>query len=861
MSLFTPDTNHILVGLGGSGGRILNAFKMRMWEEIPDSQQRANIPVSILYIDSSDERIPPFGMPNPEMQVMGQDASFSYKEFFNLSKVDLNHILNNIDCYPRLREIAGDVEMLQRSAPTGRGVTAQMRRVGRLLFAANAREYVDKLVQANAECVSLSCREHSHIHIVTSTGGGLGSGALIDAIAQARKTFPDATISVYALVPEKFLPNPGIDSGRYYPNGYAALQELNAFQTGRFNPHDVTDSGLLDLYNPCLKGVANSITLFSNVDELGNVVDSLRELPKIVADHLFTRIFLMDPHAETRDGVEVAYDFDKMGDYALEFDEAGVPDFKGNVPPARTKKISAFNVKRVRYPRQKMLRRLSYAVGISILNHLKDHNGQEGCGFDAPNILLEDMVAARTGIPSLPAYWQQKADMAADAVRKEANPLLRLQSALDHHFNHGFMDEGAAGFYASLEPSSPIMAKEIVGNIESELFSRWKKGDASLVEVAKASELLTQEIKSIRTDLEGKHTQWTRDTNRLKNELDDNLRAFNGLSFLHRLTGKPSQIFNKHQEMLADYYTLQTQLASLGFTRRLALSVETEIQHLHFHLLDCMRHLSSTIEQLNTTLAQLRKSDRHVSDLCDENLLETAKQSILSDRQSIDKLAFALKRNLIPGMTPPDFSALAYHLDYSTLSTLFDQRLAPLVADHPLARKVASTPLLSRLREILVSEEEIDEFAYNLAKQCATLLRLDSNELHRHLKNNEGCYSPDNPSSFDRRFAFISLPEDDEETDRNFSDKLRGALWKHFTSANGKMMVVWCKIPNDEELTVTTLRNLFPMRAIEDLKACKTAYERALHTGDPATDRRNAILLHTEGDGSSIPDLFPTSDE
>ena len=29
-------TNHILVGLGGTGGKILKAFKMRMFEEFPE---------------------------------------------------------------------------------------------------------------------------------------------------------------------------------------------------------------------------------------------------------------------------------------------------------------------------------------------------------------------------------------------------------------------------------------------------------------------------------------------------------------------------------------------------------------------------------------------------------------------------------------------------------------------------------------------------------------------------------------------------------------------------------------------------------------------------------------------------------
>lgn len=46
----TLKTNHILIGLGGTGGKILRAFKMRMFEEFPNKEEREKQPVSILYV-------------------------------------------------------------------------------------------------------------------------------------------------------------------------------------------------------------------------------------------------------------------------------------------------------------------------------------------------------------------------------------------------------------------------------------------------------------------------------------------------------------------------------------------------------------------------------------------------------------------------------------------------------------------------------------------------------------------------------------------------------------------------------------------------------------------------------------------
>ena len=95
--------NHILVGLGGTGGKILRAFKMRMFEEFPTAEERSKLPVALLYVDSTDEMMPKDGRPRPDFRVMGQDASFTNNEFLNIKAVDVEHLLNHIDNYPSVK--------------------------------------------------------------------------------------------------------------------------------------------------------------------------------------------------------------------------------------------------------------------------------------------------------------------------------------------------------------------------------------------------------------------------------------------------------------------------------------------------------------------------------------------------------------------------------------------------------------------------------------------------------------------------------------------------------------------------------------------------------------------------------------
>ena len=58
-------SNHILIGLGGTGGRILRAFKMRMFEEFPDAETRDSQSVALLYVDSTDDLMPWTDAPAP----------------------------------------------------------------------------------------------------------------------------------------------------------------------------------------------------------------------------------------------------------------------------------------------------------------------------------------------------------------------------------------------------------------------------------------------------------------------------------------------------------------------------------------------------------------------------------------------------------------------------------------------------------------------------------------------------------------------------------------------------------------------------------------------------------------------------
>ena len=94
--------NHILVGIGGTGGKVLKAIRKRLYQEFPNDEERDNLSIGFVYVDSTREMMTPG---DPSFRVMGKDASFTESEFVDIKSVDLKQILDNVSNYPGLKGI------------------------------------------------------------------------------------------------------------------------------------------------------------------------------------------------------------------------------------------------------------------------------------------------------------------------------------------------------------------------------------------------------------------------------------------------------------------------------------------------------------------------------------------------------------------------------------------------------------------------------------------------------------------------------------------------------------------------------------------------------------------------------------
>lgn len=890
------NSNHILVGLGGTGGKILRAFKMRMFEEFPTQDERRKQPVSLLYVDSTDEMMPKDGKARPDFRVMGQDASFTNNEFLNIKAVDVEHILDHIGNYPSVKGIVNNVTAVKSAIGSLGQAAGQKRRAGRLLFAANAVGYVNSLRDAYARCEQISGNSsYTTIHIFAGLCGGTGSGSVIDVITQSRKAFPNAKILAYVMIPEMNLPKSDMDQGRYYQNGYAAMNELNALQAGRWNPQDVTGQGEIKLYNDRIKGVADGLTVYSNVNENGVTINSLTELPKIVSDYIFARIFFINDEDQVNGDLIRAYNFENMDEFALEFDETANPGSDGRIPVARTKKINSFGIKRVMYPELRILKHITYRVGENILYQFKYNNWRENQGFvneernkdyrkdylnddnlskwmlDDLHLTLEKKILeSDTDYPSFNDYWHDKAIGYAEEAKKADCPLNELDNIMNEFYAQHFREEGVEAFYRGKEKAIPEMAREIRHKVEMELFEKWKVGDVSIVELQKVSKLLLEKLNDIRTELEKKASDEKETYSACDEDRGANVEEWSGLGILQRMVNKGARLYADHQTILTDYYVSKTMLVAWEFAKKLAAKVLVELGKMDSDISSFGQKINDAIDETERLVTAQRKVNKGLEDMkgaiievSEDEAMSEFEVEIITDKTGMPELSRQLRDSILPKEDFINFGNLANSISVDDIKDAFDIRLSQMVKEKhdqkaESDKKVLGLNILTQLQQKLKTDDDIKAFASKIVNQSGVYLKLNNDQIQLHLRNNEGHLSPTNPASINKKAILVSIPSpDDNEGLKRFADKLEDAFKNSFNQSTARTTItVNRKSPRKDELSIITVSYCFPMRAIDWMQPYKVRYEQFLNSGNASTDMANAILLHSEGDGKQFPSLF-----
>lgn len=905
--------NHILIGIGGTGYKVLRDFRKRMWAEEPDIKKRNQMPVKFLYIDSDEDSTPAKLAGNPDLRVNGQDTAITPDEYLGIKNVNLDAVFANLPGFPRLRHVVGNGEFIRSCMGEVGKAAGQKRRAGRILFAQNAGEYVNKvrnMIQNLSSTVGNS--NDVNIYVFAGLAGGTGSGSIVDAVSlilsDKALASSNVNLEVIAMIPEK-LPPTGADAGRYHANGYAALSELSALNAGVFLPADVlSGQEHITLSHPG-DNKQFGLTVYTNQNRKGAVVDSFTVMPQLVADMMYFRIFT--PETESTKMLSRYFRCENRPDYLVEYKTNTRPGKP--VERARTKAVGSFGIKRVRYPDEKLIAVASEYIARDVLKMALYLNFDADAGFvneprkenkdyneylKRENLKNWKLSAADLSLstpilkpvdgktpPSIDEYWESVSiDYDFDSAKQMGQPLQILEQYFEDRYKGEqpqdyFREEKGVEDYFRAKASEQVVADSasaIVNNIAENLFSQWQQGVYSAYDVRQISERILAMLQDKNKNMDADAIALEDEIERTNQTLGDIFDDYENTGFIsHLINKKRANLFVEYSKELAKKYAAKTRLASLqNFQRRLIPKLVQQFSNLQTDIQEFLGRNQNYVEKYGTLIGQntpsaepdLRLANVEVADL--ERLMKFTTE-LLHDRPKMELLSQKVRDYIADGANKSFAKAgkkmsNAGALEEAAVEVLKDSILAyhsEMLRDKP----VLGLNVLEQLYQMYGgSDDEIGRFANTLVNNSEVFITLDDQEVMRMMNNTEN--SATTPAAGPNTILLVSIPHintDDEEL-KNFVDKFRIKLQQAYNQTETRKLEIM-ESPRGNEITILSYQNIFPIRAIDYMPFLKDKYEQLVKSGNEATNTANKVLLHSEGDGSELPPLFgegngPTGD-
>lgn len=404
----------LILGVGGSGCRIATLAKAILIERFGGRPENA----AIHGFDSADERVSYRENRRGSMVSLDQGS-----EFILLRRVPLGGIKRNIKQHPELVERIGAGALLRIPRLSIHDGAAQERPQGLLSYAWNIKQ-IDQVLEGSLRRLVERNEDlrHGYAHqsgvncvIVASTGGGQGSGAVLDLAYLLRErlhTLGDlaesSRIAAMLLLPGAL---PGVRGPNLLPNTCAFFRELDVLMSGQ--GFQARYSGGLHLASR--EAPFDQVFIFDGVDEHGQAWANQDEVCDLAARTL-TILF----------GSTVG-----MREIADALNERGV--LAGRSAGGFGAYLATAGQTALRFPRQQVADRCAIRQAQLVIDDLLAHNdGDDLPASDALVDLATVRDRLRTNRDGAPFYTPLSLPAALEQARPEDAPALARN--LCHHF-------------------------------------------------------------------------------------------------------------------------------------------------------------------------------------------------------------------------------------------------------------------------------------------------------------------------------------------------------------------------------------------------------------------------------------------
>lgn len=884
--------NHLLIGLGGTGGKILREFRKKYFEQFNDFAPHNGNVIEYLYVDSQEN-----DLAMKDWSFMGNDVKLKDSQVFSihsnpsqqledLSSVKLNSFMSR-----------KDVGVLKSQNPdlVSSGIASQRRRLGRILFTSSIPAFRKQVNELQGRLKEKQGDAPINYHICAGLAGGTGSGTLIDVIAQIHSINKGQKVKIwlYLYVPEAVSPDSNNEAFKYYQaNAYATLLELNAWRVNRIHPIDLSvgmnaDGEIIRSEVPHDQ-TFQSAYLFSEENEMGKYLNKHTQLPTMVADFLFQK--LVESNSLLNNEFAMVDNAENAGFSPVKNKEDEI---------AWSRNYLSFGIQRIIYPESDIKESIAYDFVKSTLYQMLYNQWDEGyievsseyirpewvaratggdfglmrledkyLTFESP---LEDSEITKRWGGNFDNYWNTLAKNIQNDVETKFeldDRLSKFSRAMLKHYDEQFRSTGGMGGvekYFRQQKSDNILsntADTLIRDIEKYLFQEWRKGNIGIFEVKNYIGLLMQTLEEREIVYANRKEICEKKEKSLALEMRECAEDFGKKTFLRTLPGNKGRenAFNNYVTKAGQYYAEKTK--GNGYEAGIAL-----LKKLVTKLLELQEIVNKTSIGLMTLIDK-------VKDECAEHALpeigiNDKGVAVFYDMPSVQRII----RYTSKDKTIQDGNAERIRtLITENLGSVTNQTFNAINNEFFSNPKEANARLKNEILKISLQsvENELQNDALNNPKKSITkvnILEKLSEEKGRGANLDDFLKKIKDASA-----RYLSFDEDEIQNTTGLEGRTETQIlclpiWAEDTNDYRSVVIESLGIrkvvdnPNPSELVILSLLAAFPLRFVSNVKALRDAYIKLKQAPD---GKYNTLVMHTESfTEEQLPDLFdlPTKEK
>lgn len=885
--------NHLIIGLGGTGGKILCGLRKRIYAEKKIKDVAGDVNLEYLYIDSSTE-----DLDNKEdWKYMGEPLHLGPAQKVCINGIS-STVMQNPHAFPGIEAFLTDrdLQLLQNDqvqSIISTGIGGQRRRFGRMLIANNISmrdkgNSFDSRLRSLIEKMTNKGNAAVDFHVCAGLAGGTGSGSIIDVVAQIKKVIapmgPNFRLFLYLYIPEVLVPE-NHNAGFYHANGFAALMELNALSLNQYHPTDV--SGDLDYQTQKVARLLkendafNKTYLFSNFNEENKVLPKSGKLTDAVADFIYQRTIV--PGQLGASGVMARLMNAENSGNAPEKDEAGM-----NV---HSREFVTFGTKRIEYPEAEIIEYVSLEYTAQVAKQLAFNNWVDSRGFDKCSIdevglgyrasftttdqreletlkISDRHVTLQTAIKDIKgvtdnwqeyySYWENITRFfGSDAMEgKQKKWIETFNTNCEIEWNKNFRNGGVIHFFEQQQSENKGYAAFIKRHIESLLFNEWLAGKKSLLEVIKYVQLLISVNEDRMTQFDNRIAEAN---NYINTTTLIDIEAINNEWNNQGIFDSAKKIFYKYQSAKCELYTAKTEIESFKYAKSLLMKVNEELGT----ILRGMKNFNTSLDAVlqETVLAAQNKckiksdatsGEAEVLDKkYDPEEIRQITKSFVIDKDKQNGCAKDVREILVKplGEDKRTFASLndslgSYdEMTRSILNVCESHAKADLkdLGNKDESLKVLDVNILDKIRQEYPTDEALENYIRGLIEQATCFMQFDTAEMGKVIAGQ--------PALGMNRMVQLCLPQNSENS--KFREKFIEIFAKQCPNFKPETDVAL----NDKshQMVIVSASFSMPIRYINNLKYMEQKYKELTH-GPQA--ELNKVLLHTESFANPLPELF-----